>query len=163
LESNSDTVRLATIGEVVYPAIPVACTAAFKGALLLDPQDLDRGVDPDDGHGLTLLRQVIAHVDPPPPPEPPPCTHHPPSCNVDPKDYITASLATLCIIALFDGEPHPTIFVRSENNRDESKDYPITVYSDFGEIEQDATPSSATHDMTHGETCWYALEVPIVH
>lgn len=66
----------ATIDKVVHPADPVACsTAVFsKAAQFVDPHDLDRGGDPDDDHGLTHLRPVMAHVYPPPPPEPPPCT-----------------------------------------------------------------------------------------
>jgi hypothetical protein len=76
---------VATTSEDTHRGNRVACTAeCFKVAQLVDPQDLDRGVDPDDDYGLTHHRSVMVHVDPPPPPEPPPpWTHHPPSCHID--------------------------------------------------------------------------------
>ena len=110
--------------------------AVCSVAQLFDPMDLNRGVDPDGDHGLTLL-PVMAHVDPPPPPEPPPCTHHPPSCKVNPKDCITTSISmpNLCLTDLFDGGP------LSQVNPSVSKDDPITYHLDFGEIKQGAKPS----------------------
>jgi hypothetical protein len=73
-----------TASEDTHRGDRVACTAeCYKVAQLVDPQDLDRGVDPDDDHGLTHHSSVMVHVDPPPPPEPPPCIHHPPSCCID--------------------------------------------------------------------------------
>ena len=81
---ESCTMLGVTTSEVAHRGDRVARTAeCFKVAQLVDPQDLDRGVDPDDDHGLTHHRSVMVHVDPPPPPEPPPCIHHPPCCRID--------------------------------------------------------------------------------
>jgi hypothetical protein len=85
---ESCTTTQVTIGGKVlayyYHAYGVSCMAeCIMVSQLLDPQDLDRGVDPDVDHGLTHHSSVMVHVDPPPPPEPPPCIHHPPYCHID--------------------------------------------------------------------------------
>jgi hypothetical protein len=81
---ESFTMLVVTTSEYTHRGDRAAHTAeCYKVAHLVDPQDLDRGVDPDDDHGLTHHSSVMVHVDPPPPPEPPPRIHHPPSCRID--------------------------------------------------------------------------------
>jgi hypothetical protein len=81
---ESFTMLVVTTSEYTHRGDRVACTAeCYKVAHLVDPQDLDRGVDPDDDHGLIHHSSVMVHVDPPPPPEPPPCIQYPPSCRID--------------------------------------------------------------------------------
>jgi hypothetical protein len=77
---ESFTMLVVTTSDDTHRGDRVACTAE---CLKVAPQDLDRGVDPDDDHGLTHHRSVMVHVDPPPPPEPPPRIHHAPSCRID--------------------------------------------------------------------------------
>jgi hypothetical protein len=82
---ESFTMLVVTTSEYTHRGDRVACSTAecYKVAHLVDPQDLDRGVDPDDDHGLIHYSSVMVHVDPPPPPEPPPRIHHPPGCRID--------------------------------------------------------------------------------
>jgi hypothetical protein len=81
---ESVTMLVVTTSEDVHRGDRASCTAEwYKVAQLVDPQDLDRGVDPDDDHGLTHHRSVMVHVDPPPPPAPPPRIHHPPNGRIN--------------------------------------------------------------------------------
>jgi hypothetical protein len=80
LKRYESCTMLVTFGNVAHCGDRASRTAeCYKVAQLVDPQDLDRGVD----HGFTHHSSVMVHVDPPPPPEPPPCIPHPPSCCID--------------------------------------------------------------------------------
>ena len=159
---------------IVANTYTIACPIVFSAVQLIDPKCLNRGVDPDDDHGLTHLHGVMAHADPPPPPEPPPVTHHPPSSDVYLKVYIPSPLATLCLTSLFDGEQSLDILVQDikqdGNPFTNLFDGELSLGILVQDIKQDANPFM-THShpmeqcrcqcieiMVNGET-WFLVDV----